>query len=363
MTPGKGRASYDSDTGLEKGLEVGDEAADQRLFADIRVADTRISGSKGDFFVEYRIAYQGLFEMIESVASSQHPVSCLVRQEVNVWRRFSEFVSLHQRLEGDAMLRPFLKGIENPVKLRTVSSLFGSKLSRNVTIQRSVFLVRYLNRLAIQPMVANSVPFRRFLAYDADSVSRSAGANGSSRSLTGKSILRSLFPASLDKAIAEGIKGAVNVIKNVLPGDSYQEGYFTFLSTHTTKAVILTCFGGDIPPTVRMTPQEIEKLLSQQKESSDAYSRTSSCVSGVVVVPPTPVCDSEVQRQNLPVKSDQMKATPLAVIPTHEEPRATRARSVDLLLELLELLRTEGKSSVSPTLFLVRSLLGDFLET
>lgn len=340
------RLSLDPDTGLEKGLEVGDEA-DQRLFVGIRVADTKISGVKGDYYVEYRVTYDGLFEMVETVASSKTTVSCLVRQEVSVWRRFSEFITLHQQLEGSLMLRPFLKKIDNPVRLKTVTSIFGSKLSRNVTIQRSMFLVRYMNKLADIPMIANSPPFRLFLAYDSD-----AGGKVSKLASSKSSVFRSLVPTRLDKVITDGIRGAVTIIKNVIPIESYQDGYFAFFSSPSVRGEIETRFGTALPLSGLMTPEVIDRLIHMSGDPS-SYSRQDSHLSTNHSIH-SPCDNSEVQS----IRRDQKSLV------SRDTVAQSGCRSVDMLLQLFELIRSEGQTaSGSVPLYILKSLLGDFLES
>lgn len=323
------------------------EEADQRLFQGIRVADTKISGVKGDYYVEYRVTYDGLFEMLETVASSKTAVSCLVRQEVSVWRRFSEFIALHQKLEGNLMLRPFLKRIDNPIKLKTVTSIFGSKLSRNVTIQRSMFLVRYMNKLADIPIIANSPPFRLFLAYDSD-----ATGKGNKTATSTSSVLRSLVPNRLDKVITDGIRGAVTIIKNVIPIESYQDGYFAFFSSPSVRGKIDTRFGTALQLSGLMNPEVFDRLIHTSSDSA-SYSRQDSHLSTSHLIPSP--CDTPQVQSN---KRDQISP----VSPDQEA--QSDCRSVDILLQLFEVIRSEGKTANgSVPLYILKSLLGDFLES
>ena len=323
------------------------EEADQRLFHGIRVSDTKISGVKGDYYVEYRVTYDGLFEMLESVASSKTTVSCLVRQEVSVWRRFSEFVALHQELDGNQILRPFLKRIENPIRLKTVTSIFGSKLARHITIQRRMFLVRYLSKLAEIPLISNSPPFRLFLAYDSD-VSGKADKSGSSKT----SVLKSLVPARLDRVITEGIRGAVTIIRNVIPIESYQDGYFTFFSSQSERAKIDTRFGNDLLISSLLSPQSTETIVRVSSDSSPYFRQESHLSTNFSM---------NAAGDNLKVQSNNKDQNN---IQHHCMRGASDCKTSEVLFELFELIRSEGKTANhSVPLYILKSLFGDFLET
>lgn len=208
----------DHDTGLERGIDVSVNEED-RLFSNIRIPETRITrGPNGDHYVSYRVVYDALFEVEESIASSkQTTASCLIRKEVFVWRRFSEFVTLHHRLESNPVTsQAAITGLENPSKMKTLHSMLGvSKLSRTITGQRVRFLQRYLRNLIRLPGVCNSPEVRSFLDYDSPDTDSKV-----------KSVVteRSLLPLGLDRLVSQGLREAVNVIKNVFPIDSYQEG-------------------------------------------------------------------------------------------------------------------------------------------
>lgn len=192
-------------------------------------------GHRSDHYIAYKIVYDGLFEVLETIPSTRSTASCLVRQESFVWKRFSEFLTLHQKLEANPQLRLIIRSIEGPSKMKTVTSMLGSKVGRTVTEQRVKFLVMYLRQLISIMPVCNSLEMRNFLEYDI------------SRPETRSSSLMSslLLPLRLDKVITDGIKGAVSVIKNVLPLDSVQDGYFNIFASHPIRPEIKTRFGGE----------------------------------------------------------------------------------------------------------------------
>lgn len=210
------RPSLDQETGLEKGVDVS-IYEEEHLFSNIRIPETRIMGPKGDHYISYRIVYDALFQVLETVASSKQTASCLVRQEISVSKRFSDFVSFHQKLESNPLLRPYVKSLENPSKMKTVSSMMGgaSKLGRTVTSQRVSFLLRYLKVVIRLPVVSSSVELRSFLHYDHEAEDTAAGQSVA---------LTSLTTLRFDRILSQGVREAVNLLKNVFPTDSYQEG-------------------------------------------------------------------------------------------------------------------------------------------
>lgn len=259
-TPTHGRPSFDLDTGVEKGIDV---AEDNRLFSNIKITETRIMGHRSDHYIAYKIVYDGLFEVLETIPSTRSTASCLVRQESFVWKRFSEFLTLHQKLEANPQLRLIIRSMEGPSKMKTVTSMLGSKVGRTVTEQRVKFLVMYLRQLISITPVCNSLEMRNFLEYD---ITRPEPPSSSLMSSL-------LLPLRLDKVITDGIKGAVSVIKNVLPLDSVQDGYFNIFASHSIRPEIKTRFGGEsILTDCLLSFQNSKGLLQLIRAVSDADS-------------------------------------------------------------------------------------------
>lgn len=323
---------------------------DHRLFQSIRISDTRTVGVKGDFYVEYQVTYDGLFEVIERIVSQEKTVSCLVRQEVSVWRRFSEFLSLHQTLDGNHALRSWIRNVENPVRLKTVTSLFGSKLNRNVTTQRRMFLVRYLNRLADIPVVANSPQFRTFMGYETHT-------SGSRGNLTSRSsALKSMISSRLDKVITDGIRGAVSIIRTVIPIESYQDGYLARFSSPSAGPRIETQFGDELQLSSSLHSDAGNKLTKLTADHV-TYGRETSQISANYILE---AMATEVQ--SIPNETPVRDAN--QALSERETRDGCNSRSSDLLVELFELIRSEGKTAhESVPVFLLKGLLGDFFET
>lgn len=215
---------------MEKGIEATEQTGDLKLISNIRIEDTKKATAKGGSHIIYKIVYDGLFEEIEANINSFKPVcSCIVRKEVVVWHRFSDFVTLHEQLESDRKMRLYLKNIRSPSRLKTVA-IFESKLEKSITQMRANFLTKYLNSLASIQVICNSRDFRAFMEYghDEDDINRRSLLEASSPELTLK----------LEKMVTGGIKNVVSAVKKVLPTETYQEGLLALLSPGPTRNVV-----------------------------------------------------------------------------------------------------------------------------
>ena len=137
-------------------------------------------------------------------------MSCLVRKQVTVYRRFSEFLLLHSKLNQNRNLKHFLRNIRDPSRLKSYS-MFKSKVGKSLTDLRKSFLTEYLNGLASIDLLENSNEFREFLSYEA--------GDGPVNFVSGivKDISSLIVPLRIDKVIVGGFKGAVSLIKTVFP--------------------------------------------------------------------------------------------------------------------------------------------------
>lgn len=357
-----GRQSLDNDTGLEKGVDV--SALDEyKLFDNIRILETRIMGSKGDHYISYRIVYDGLFEVVEIVASSKKTASCLMHQEVFVWKRFSEFISFHQKLESNPMLRPHIKKLENPSKMKTVHSIIGgaSKLGAAVTSQRVRFLLKYLKTIINLPIVCSSLELRAFLDYDSTGQTK-PGPSTTSGPLT---TLR------LERLVSQGVREAVNLLKNVFPIDSYQEGglatLFSSGSSSNVRQKIDTLYGAESLLTDCLV------TFKSSKHFHDLFCRSTSGMN-------TPLTSSQdnnwFQKESSRLKwsrsCDDLRQVSQDLLPhplvsgNQWESRLPSSQSKSSLSEsIFNFLDCVTHQSLEPSLhsFLIKLFLEDYLET
>lgn len=175
------------------------EAEVPHLFEDVRIIDTEQKIEPGHApYTLYCIQYWGIFHDISSTASAPD----LVRQKVNVKRRFREFLALQSRLEDISELKPCLKGIKGPSKW--LATPFSNLDKRNVA-ERKVFLENYLLHLCKRDVIMKSPVLHEFLAYGGDA------------SIAFVKKASDINVPRIDKMIFRGVKGAFGFIKTALP--------------------------------------------------------------------------------------------------------------------------------------------------
>lgn len=175
------------------------EAEVPHLFEDLRIIDTEQKTEPGHApYTLYCIQYWGIFHDISSTASAPD----LVRQKVNVKRRFREFLALQSRLEDISELKPCLKGIKGPSKW--LATPFSNLDKRNIA-ERKVFLENYLLDLCKRDVIVKSTVLQEFLAYGGDA------------SIAFVKKAPDLNVPRIDKMIFRGFKGAIDLFKTALP--------------------------------------------------------------------------------------------------------------------------------------------------
>ena len=140
------------------------------------------------------------------------------RRSMTIKRRFREFVILQLRLEENPKIRPYMKNIPKPTKLKAATQnifslpgLTNIKLDQSTIKLRQRFLERFLIALNSSPFIANSYEFKEFFSYNV----HSAGINISkSKSL--------ILQVNLNKVFVDSVRSALSIIRSTLPGDDYQ---------------------------------------------------------------------------------------------------------------------------------------------
>lgn len=138
------------------------------------------------------------------------------RRPMTIKRRFREFVILQLRLEENPKIRPYMKNIPKPTKLKAATQNIFSlpgitniKLDQSTIRLRQKFLERFLIALNNSPFIANSYEFREFFNYNINS-----SVNNISKS---KSLI---LQVNLNKVLVESVRSAFSIIKATLPGKS-----------------------------------------------------------------------------------------------------------------------------------------------
>lgn len=137
------------------------------------------------------------------------------RRTMTIKRRFREFVILQLRLEENPKVRPYMKNIPKPTKLKAATQNIFSlpgitniKLDQSTIKLRQKFLERFLIALNNSPFIANSYEFKEFFSYNINSPTM----NNLSKS---KSLI---LQVNLNKVFVESVRSAFNVIRATLPG-------------------------------------------------------------------------------------------------------------------------------------------------
>ncbi|XP_054759001.2 sorting nexin-19-like [Lytechinus pictus] len=123
------------------------------------------------------------------------------KDEMEVQRRYREFVNLHTRITNNPHLRRNMTGIGNIPKQ---SMLPISRLSPAMEEQKRSSLETYLKQLLSRPVIHNSREMAEFLAIDGD------GHIEFVKKTTNK-------PLRIDKLLINQVSGIVGTIKTILP--------------------------------------------------------------------------------------------------------------------------------------------------
>lgn len=137
------------------------------------------------------------------------------RRRMVIKRRFREFVLLQLRLEENPKIRPYMKNIPKPTKLKAATQNIFSlpgitniKLDSSTIKLRQRFLERFLVALNNSPFIANSYEFKEFFSYNISG----PGVNISkSKSL--------ILQVNFNKVFVDSLRSAYSLIRASLPGD------------------------------------------------------------------------------------------------------------------------------------------------
>lgn len=138
------------------------------------------------------------------------------RKRITIKRRFREFVLLQLRLEENPKVRPYLKNIPKPTKLKaatqnifSIPGITNIKLDQSTIKLRQRFLERFLLALNNSPFIANSFEFKEFFSYNIDPTT-----------LVNISKSKSLIlQVNLNKVFVETLRSALAIIRASLPGE------------------------------------------------------------------------------------------------------------------------------------------------
>uniref|UniRef100_A0A0P4WIV1 PX domain-containing protein n=1 Tax=Scylla olivacea TaxID=85551 RepID=A0A0P4WIV1_SCYOL len=198
----------------EELLEAAEIPLDGRVFLSVCVPSTEVHTEPGGTqYTLYTIQYDAIYlcetptiteEGGEEGSSDPPPVSepRMVLQTNCVKRRFREFHTLHDALEGDTKLRAAMKGVKGPNKWLNLPF---SKLDSATIATRKQFLEKYLQSVIQRPEVNISTPVKEFLAYGSDA----------SVSFVKKPL--ELHVPRLDKLLAKTVSGVFHSLKTALP--------------------------------------------------------------------------------------------------------------------------------------------------
>lgn len=136
------------------------------------------------------------------------------RRKMTIKRRFREFVILQLRLEENPKIRPYMKNIPKPTKLKAATQNIFSlpgitniKLDQSTIKLRQRFLERFLTALNSSPFIANSYEFKEFFSYN---------VNTPSINMTKSKSL--ILQVNLNKVFVDSVRSALNIIRASLPG-------------------------------------------------------------------------------------------------------------------------------------------------
>lgn len=139
------------------------------------------------------------------------------RRKMTIKRRFREFVILQLRLEENPKIRPYMKNIPKPTKLKAATQNIFSlpgitnfKLDQSTIKLRQKFLERFLLALNNCPFIANSYEFKEFFSYN---LSPNPAQISKSKSL--------ILQVNLNKVFVGSVRGAFGILEALLPGKSF----------------------------------------------------------------------------------------------------------------------------------------------
>lgn len=135
-------------------------------------------------------------------------------RSMTIKRRFREFVLLQLRLEENPKIRPYMKNIPKPTKLKAATqSIFSLPGITNIKLDQSTiklrqrFLERFLIALNNSPFIANSYEFKEFFSYNL----HPGGINMSKSKST-------ILQVNLNKVFVDSVRSAFSLIRSTLPG-------------------------------------------------------------------------------------------------------------------------------------------------
>lgn len=136
------------------------------------------------------------------------------RRKMTIKRRFREFVILQLRLEENPKIRPYMKNIPKPTKLKAATQNIFSlpgitniKLDQSTIKLRQRFLERFLTALNSSPFIANSYEFKEFFSYNVNTPSINISK---SKSL--------ILQVNLNKVFVDSVRSALSIIRASFPG-------------------------------------------------------------------------------------------------------------------------------------------------
>lgn len=136
------------------------------------------------------------------------------RRKLTIKRRFREFVILQLRLEENPKIRPYMKNIPKPTKLKAATQNIFSlpgitniKLDQTTIKLRQKFLERFLLALNNCPFIANSYEFKEFFSYN---MNPNPTQISKSKSL--------ILQVNLNKVFVGSVRGAFSMLEALLPG-------------------------------------------------------------------------------------------------------------------------------------------------
>jgi len=244
-----------NDESAVEALEV--EDVDFKLFTNLTIPRTQ-EMKDTTCVVLYCIEYDALFKVFDQSVAPSDSNPYLVKETVNVYRRFSEFITLQKVLEQHKHIRKALKGIKKPSSIQiTAQNLLmfagsSAKLDSSTIEFRRIFLKNFLQKLCNIESIAGLPEFQQFLAYGSDA-----------RIAFVKSKSHNISPLDINKVIYKGIKGVIGIMKTALPVEP-QVGKIDPISSDripdNEKLTILTKVENN-------NTMQLEKKLNKWKEN------------------------------------------------------------------------------------------------
>lgn len=161
--------------------------------------------------------YTRTLDSSEPRASITSIASCrkTYRKRMTIKRRFREFVLLQLRLEENPKIRPYMKNIPKPTKLKAATQNIFSlpgitniKLDQSTIKLRQRFLERFLTAINNSPFIANSYEFKEFFDYSFNPSPSSAPRNKSF-----------ILQVNLNKVFVDSVRSAFSLLRSSLPGE------------------------------------------------------------------------------------------------------------------------------------------------